>query len=98
MTIRVHDLGSPYFAMASFSASTQKSHCIVFDSRQLSTFARCPIHDGHRVEEAVIDRHEGDIGAPNLIGTVDLSTFQQIREDPMIQYQTWGEVLIYFRA
>jgi len=29
--------GGPFFAMASFSASTQKSACIVFDSRQLST-------------------------------------------------------------
>ena len=33
---------------------------------------RRPIHNGHRVEEAIIDRHEGDIGAPKLIGAVDL--------------------------
>lgn len=34
--------------------------------------ARGPIHDGDHVEEAVLDRHERDIGAPDLIGAVDL--------------------------
>ena len=46
--------------------------------------ARGPIHDGHQLEEAVLDRHERDIGAPDLIGSVDLHLSQQIRIDRVL--------------
>lgn len=52
--------------------------------------ARGPIHDGYQIEEAVLDRHERDIGTPDLIGAVDLHLSQQIREDRMLGMRLAG--------
>jgi len=98
MTIRVHDLGESILCdglVQRFDAEVGMHRIRQPPTQHL---ARCPIHDGHRVEEAVIDRHEGDIGAPNLIGTVDLQLSQQIREDPMIQYPNLGRSAYLFQG
>lgn len=54
--------------------------------------ARGPIHDGHHVEEAVLDRRDRDIGAPFArqglctcpIEAGDLLLSQQMRVDRML--------------
>lgn len=51
---------------------------------------RRPIYDGDKVQEAVLDRHKGDICAPNLIGAVNLPLPQQIRIDRMLGVRLAG--------
>ena len=51
-------------------------HCT--RQRPAQDLARGPIHDRDQVKEAIFDWHEGDVGAPNLIGPVDLHLPQHI--------------------
>ena len=52
--------------------------------------ARGPIHDGKQIQEAVLDRHEGDIRTPDLVGSVDLHFPQQIRINRVLRMPLAG--------
>ncbi len=40
-----------------------------------------PIHDGYQIEEAAAHRNVSNIGAPDLIGSVDREATQKVRID-----------------
>ena len=52
--------------------------------------ARRPIHDRDQIQELVLDRHNGNVGAPNLIGSINLHLSQQILEDRMLRVRLAG--------
>ena len=52
--------------------------------------ARRPVHDGDQVQEATLNRDVGDIGAPDLIGSIDLNPLEQIRVNPMRRVRRAG--------
>lgn len=43
-----------------------------------------PVHYGREIHEALPHRHIGDVGAPDLIGTINLEISQKIGIDPML--------------
>ena len=45
--------------------------------------ARRPVHDRHQVQEPALNRDVGDVGAPDLIGTVNLHPLEKIGINPM---------------
>ena len=52
--------------------------------------ARRPVHDGDQGQEATLNRDVGDIGAPDLIGSIDLNPLEQIRVNPMRRVRRAG--------
>lgn len=52
--------------------------------------ARGPIHDRDQVQEAVLDWHERDISAPDLIGAVDRHASKQIWIDRVLRMPLAG--------
>lgn len=46
-------------------------------------FAGCPIHDHNQIKEPVSNRDVGDVGAPDLLRTINGYTFQKIGINPV---------------
>ncbi len=42
-----------------------------------------PVHDRYQIQETTLDRDVGDVGAPNLVGTIDLQAFEKVGVNPM---------------
>lgn len=64
MTIRVHDLERAMFGdgFAQRLGTEVGMHRVGQTPAQ--HLACCPVHDCHQIQEAVLDRHDGDIGTP----------------------------------
>jgi len=63
--------GAPEQIRDSRNASTQNSTSIVFDSCHDSTLRLDQYHDGNQIKKALTHRDVGDIGAPDLIETIN---------------------------
>ena len=88
--IRIHDLGRA----VSGDGFIQRIYAEVrmHRVRQPPTqdLARGPIHDRDQIQEPVLHRHEGDIGAPDLVGAVYRHLSQQVWEDRMLRMRLAG--------
>ena len=85
MTVRILDLRRAVFGDGVIQSVYAKvgEHRVAQPPTQ--NLARGTIHDCDQIQEPVLDRHEGNVGAPNLVRAVDLRLPQQIRKD-----QYWG--------
>ena len=67
MTIRIHDLGWPVFGddlVQRFGAKVGMHRIRQPPAQHLPAV---PVHDGDQIKEAVLDWHESDIGALDLV-------------------------------
>ena len=88
--IRIHDLGRAVSGdgfVQRFDAEVGVHRVAEAPAQDL---ARGPVHDCHEIQEAVPNRHKSDVGAPDLIGPVDLHLPQQIREDRVLWMRLAG--------
>ena len=70
--------GLPYFAKASFPGLQRKNPCPWCWKASRTNFSAVPVHNGHQVQEAFAHGDEGYIRAPDLIGSGNGQTPQQM--------------------
>jgi len=82
--IRIHDLWRAVFGDCLLQSLDAKVGMHRIAEPPAQHLPGCPVHNRHQIQEAILDWHEGDVGAPDLVGAVDHHLPQQIRIDRML--------------